>query len=160
MLVYVKTGLAETKFEPSAAAVVLDQRGCRYDPGVIALQVGQRFEIRNSDATLHNVHSLPSNSRGFNIGMPNKDMSAVRKFEASEVFVRIKCDVHPWMATYVGVVDHPFFAVTQGDGNFELRGLPAGDYTIEAAHPTLGVRTGTVSVADDAPATLAFKFSG
>jgi hypothetical protein len=123
------------------------------------VQVGQAFEIRNSDETLHNVHAMPETSEGFNIGMPHKGMSAVRKFATPEVLVRIKCDVHPWMAAYVGVVPHPFHAVSGEDGTYEIANLPAGQYTVEAVHYDLGGHVEKITVADGGEAKADFRFS-
>ncbi len=157
--VHVKSDqLAAAGPAPEQAAVI-DQQGCRYRPRVLGVQVDQPLEFRNSDTTLHNVHAVPEQSKGFNIGMPTKGMTAVRKFSTPEVFVRIKCDVHPWMAAYVGVVTHPYFAVTGADGTFRIANVPVGKHTIEAAHPTLGRQTETVIVQADGEVTADFAFS-
>ena len=97
VFVYVKEGLGDQKFDAPAAPAVLDQHGCMYSPRVLGLMVGQELEIRNSDATLHNVHSLAEKSKQFNNAMPMKGMTIKRKFTEPEVMVRFKCDVHPWM---------------------------------------------------------------
>jgi len=159
VVVHVKSGLGGSPFAVLETPVVLDQRHCLYSPRVLAVQAGQPLEIRNSDNTLHNVHAVPERARGFNIGMPGAGRSAVRKFNEPEVFVRIKCDVHPWMAAHVAVVDHPYFAVTGDDGRFELEGLPTGEYTVEAVHPSLGASSETVTVSGDADSEIAFAFS-
>jgi plastocyanin len=144
---------------PPEQAVVIDQEKCRYRPRVVGVQVDQPLEFRNSDITLHNVHAVPELSKGFNIGMPTKGMTSTRKFSTPEVFVRIKCDVHPWMAAYVGVVAHPYYAVTGSDGAFRIANVPAGEQTVEAAHPTLGTKSQTVSVPADGEVTVDFTFS-
>ncbi len=159
VFVYIKEGLGDQAFETPKAPVVLDQVGCMYTPRVIGAQVGQTIEIRNSDATLHNVHSLPKNSKQFNQAMPIKDSKIKKKFTAAEVMIRIKCDVHPWMAAYVGVLEHPFFAVSSEDGSFSIANVPAGTYTVEAWHERLGVKSGSVTVADDGSATVDFSFA-
>ena len=120
--------------------------------------VGQELEIRNSDATLHNVHALPTASKPFNNAMPMKGMTIKRKFTAPEVMVRVKCDVHPWMAAYIGVLPHPFFAVSGEDGAFTIANVPPGTYTIEAWHEKMGTQTASVTVADGAAATADFTF--
>jgi plastocyanin len=158
VFVYVSKGI-DAQYAAPKAAVILDQQRCAYVPKVLGLQVGQPLEIRNSDQTLHNVHALPEKSDGFNIGMPQKGMSAVRKLSVPEILVRIKCDVHPWMAAYVGVVAHPFHAVTAEDGTYELSGLPAGEYTIAAVHYDLGGHVEKVTLAEGAAATVDFTFS-
>ena len=153
--VYIKSGLAKAYPVPSEV-VTLNQVACNYTPNVLGAMAGQPIEITNSDSTLHNVHSLPENSKGFNLGMPTKGMKSTRKFAEPEIFVRIKCDVHPWMETYVGVTDNPFHAVTSADGSFEIIGVPPGEYEIEAAHPRTGRATATVTVESGGSATAEF----
>ena len=159
VFVYVKEGVSGYQHETPKAPVMLDQAGCMYSPRVSGAQVGQTIQILNSDTTLHNVHALPKASKQFNSAMPMKGMKIKKRFTAPEVMVRIKCDVHPWMAAYVGVLDHPFHAVTGTDGSYSIDGLPAGTYTIEAWHERLGAQTSTVTVADGAAASANFSFS-
>jgi plastocyanin len=158
VFVYIKEGLGDQKFEiPAGDKPHIDQVGCMYTPRVIGVMAGQEFEFRNSDPTLHNVHALPASSRPFNNAMPMKGMTIKRKFTAPEIMVRVKCDVHPWMAAYVGVLSHPFFAVSGEDGSFTIANVPAGTYTIEAWHEKMGTQTASVTVADGA-ATADFTF--
>ncbi len=147
VFVYVKTGLEGKKFPPSTTAVVLDQQGCLYNPLVFGIQVGQTLTIQNSDDTSHNVHALATKNKEFNFGQPTKGMKNEQKFDKQEVLLKFKCDVHDWMTSYAGVVDHPFFAVTKEDGSFKISGLPPGDYTIAAVHPKAGEQTAKVKVA-------------
>ncbi len=148
VFVYVKEGAAKTA--PTAdATTVLDQVGCEYTPYVMGVQTGQKFQIRNSDPGLHNVHAMPkpgSGNKEFNLGQPVKGMVTTKSFDNPEILVRFKCDVHPWMFAYVGVVEHPYFAVTDKDGNFKITGLPAGKYTVEAYHLKAGVKTAEITV--------------
>jgi plastocyanin len=132
--VYVKKGLEGKKFEVPKTTAVLDQKGCQYQPHVLGVMVGQDLLIRNSDDLLHNVHALPFNNREFNFGQPQKGMEEKKQFTTPEVMVKVKCDIHPWMSAWIGVLDHPFHAVTGPDGNFKIEGLPAGKYTIEVWH--------------------------
>lgn len=146
--VYIKMGLEGRVYPAPEASVVLDQQGCRYHPHVIGIQVGQPLEIINNDSTLHNVHALPKASQEFNLGMPIKGMKIKKFFSAPEMGAKFKCDVHPWMSAYAGVVAHPFFAVTGDDGSFELKNLPAGQYTLAVWHEHLGEKEITVSVSE------------
>jgi hypothetical protein len=114
--------------------------------------------ISNSDATLHNVNAAPKNNRAFNFGQPASVPAVARTFDKPEVMIPLRCDVHGWMNAYVGVVAHPFFAVTKDDGRFEIKGLPAGTYTIEAWHEQLGTQTQSVTVDAQAPAKVAIAF--
>jgi len=155
---YVKEGLRGS-FPAPTTPVVLDQTGCRYQPHVVGLQINQPLEIHNSDATLHNVNAKPHANKPFNVAQPVQGMKTVKKFETSEVMVGFKCNVHPWMRAYVGVVEHPFFAVSDDTGAFTLSGLPAGTYVIEAWHEQYGTQSQTISVADGEQASLGFTFS-
>jgi plastocyanin len=156
VFVHVKEGLDPAySFEVPSAPVVLDQKGCIYTPRVIGVRAGQGFEVLNSDDTLHNVHALPLANQEFNSS--HKKVS--RTFTVPEVMVRFKCDVHPWMAAYVGVVAHPFFAVTDAAGAFEITGLPPGTYTLEAWHERFGTKTSTVRVDPKGSQTAAFSFA-
>lgn len=125
---------------------LLDQMGCLYAPQVIALQVGQTLVIRNSDATLHNVRVEPTVNRGFNLGQPLAGIQSRRSFDAPEVGIPVRCDIHGWMTASIHVLDHEFFAVSGEDGSFEVPPLPPGDYEVEAWHPALGTSTRRVSV--------------
>jgi len=157
VFVYVKEGLAGQKFDSPAEPVVFDQKGCRYEPRVFGIMVNQPFEILNSDSTLHNVHSLAKASKEFNLGMPIQGMKLTQKFTAPEIMVKIKCEVHPWMAAYGGVVDHPFYAVTGDDGTFTIKDLPPGAYVLEAWHEKFGTQTATVKVPEATEAHFTFK---
>jgi plastocyanin len=155
VFVHVKQGLDPAySFEIPSAPAVLDQKGCIYTPRVIGVRAGQPLEVLNSDDTLHNVHSLPRENQEFNTSAKRVN----RTFTVPEVMVRFKCDVHPWMAAYVGVVAHPFFAVTDASGAFELKGLPPGTYTLEAWHERFGTRTVTVTIDPKGSQTATFSF--
>ena len=159
VFVYVKSGLEGKIFEPVSQPAVLDQKGCHYDPHVFGLQVNQPLDIVNSDTTLHNVHGMPTQSKEFNLGMPLQGMKLTRKFDKPEVMVKFKCDVHPWMHAYIGVLEHPFWGATGDDGTFTLKNLPAGTYTIEAWHEKYGTQTQSVTVDETGTATADFTFT-
>jgi plastocyanin len=158
--VYVKDGLDPAyAFPIPSSPAVLDQRGCLYTPRVVGVRAGQTLEILNSDATMHNVHAMPMTNQDFNQGMAVKDTKMTHTFTAPEVMVRFKCNVHPWMSAFVGVVAHPFFAVTDATGAFSFKGLPPGTYTIEAWHERFGKRTATITVAAKQSQTASFTFA-
>ena len=113
-----------------STSVELDQKGCVYYPHVFGIQAGQELLIKNSDATLHNIHSMPKKNREFNFAMPKVVKTKKSKFDKSEDPFYIKCDVHPWMKTWVLVSDHPYYAVTDSNGNYEIKGVPAGTYDV------------------------------
>lgn len=157
VFVYIKEGVTG-KFETPKEAVQFNQVGCAYTPKVLGLMTGQQLEILNSDDTLHNVHALPTQSQGFNLGMPIKGMKLKKSFAKSEVMIKVKCEVHPWMGAYIGVLDHPFFAVTGEDGSAKINNLPAGEYTVEAWHEKYGTQTQKITVTDqDQEVSFAFK---
>jgi plastocyanin len=158
--VWVKAGLPNATWTPPASAAVLEQDGCVYLPHVIGAMVGQKLEIRNSDLTNHNVHSLAEANESWNISQPPKGDSLIKTFTRQEVMIPMKCNVHPWMKAYVGVVSHPFFAVTGDDGSFTIRGLPPGTYTIEAWHETYGRQTQQVTVGPKESKSVEFTFRG
>lgn len=158
--VYVKEGLDPSYgFDVPTATVTLDQKGCVYSPRVFGLRAGQPLEIVNSDPTLHNVHALPMANLEFNKGFPFQGMREKRTFTVPEVMVRFKCEVHQWMSAYVGVMAHPFFAVSAADGTFEMKGLPPGTYTLGAWHEKFGTRTGTVTIGDRETKQISFSFA-
>lgn len=160
VFIHVKAGLEGKTFDTPTTPVVMDQKGCHYTPHVFGLQVNQPLQIMNSDSTLHNVHGMPKETKEFNLGMPIQGMKVERKFDKPEVLVKFKCDVHPWMNAYIGVVDNPFYAVTGEDGSFKISNLPAGKYTIEAVHEKYGAKTVDIEVTDAAPATADFSYAG
>jgi hypothetical protein len=147
VLVYLK-GLPEAAdMTPTSENPMLDQEGCIYKPRVFGVMVNQKFRIRNSDQLMHNVHALPKKNKEFNFAQPVRGQVNERTFTEAEVLVRIKCDVHPWMNAYVGVLPHRFFTVTDEDGQFRLPGIPTGKFTLEAAHPKGGVVSQEIEIA-------------
>jgi plastocyanin len=162
VFVYVKSGLPATqKYTAPATPVVVDQDGCRYRPHVLGVMVGQAVEIRNSDPLLHNIKATgrAAASNRFNISQPRAGMKTTRTFSASEVMVPLECNVHGWMNAFVGVLPHPFYAVTGTDGAFSIKGLPPGTYTVEAWHEKFGTRTATVTVAGTETKTADLTFA-
>jgi plastocyanin len=160
VLVHVVKGLPAGKTWPvPKEPVVMDQDGCQYSPHVMGIMVGQTFKVLNSDGILHNVHALPKVNRPFNMAMPPTRKEAEHTFAKAEGMFTIKCDVHPWMHSYLGVFADPFFAVTKKDGKFSIPDLPAGTYEIEAWHEKLGTQKATVTVGASGTKTVEFKFS-
>jgi len=120
----------------SAAPLVVDQKGCEYIPYVGAVQTGQKITVKNSDPVLHNVHTTPTvaGNKEDNKAQMAGAADLTFEFAKEENFLRFKCDVHPWMFSYITVVDHPYFAVTGKDGAFTIKDVPPGKYTIVAMH--------------------------
>ncbi len=161
VLVYVSAGVTGT-FPVPTEPWVLDQKGCQYHPHVWGVRAKQKGEILNSDATNHNVHPLPKNSKAANQGMPNKGDKRPLAFSKAEFAppVQIKCDVHPWMTAFCGVFDHPFFAVTDDQGNFKIGGLPPGKYTLTSWHEKYGEQKKDVEVAAKDSKAVDFDYKG
>jgi len=158
VFVYIRDGVDSPTYDVPTAPVVLDQRGCQYSPRVLGVRVGQRLEILNSDPALHNTHGRPAANREFNIGQPIQGMRYTHVFTQPEVMVPLESDVHRWMAAFVGVMAHPFFAVSGPDGSFTIAGVPPGRYTLEAWHERFGSVTRTVTVDRGQVATVSLTF--
>jgi plastocyanin len=159
IFVRISEGVPSKDYAAPSTAAVLNQEGCRYVPHVSGIMVGQDLKILNSDGLLHNIHALPKVNQEFNQAMPGSVTETVKKFSKPETAFKIKCDVHPWMAAYISVLDHPFFDVTEKDGKFTIANVPAGSYTIEAWHEKLGTQTAKVTVSGDEAQTSDFTFS-
>jgi len=159
VFVYVKSGLPARQWPVPKTAVALDQKGCVYSPRVLGVMTGQDLEITNNDPSMHNVHPLPKNNTEWNSSQAPKGEKMIKQFEKEDIMIPFKCNVHPWMKAYVGVVSHPFYAVTGDDGGFSLKGLPPGNYTLEAWHEKLGTQEIKVSVAakDSKSADFSYK---
>jgi hypothetical protein len=158
VFVYVKDGLGNYVFDVPTDVVTIDQKSCRYHPHVFGMRVGQKLQIVNNDPTLHNIHALPKNNQEFNNGQPIQGMKMDHVFTSKEVMVPFKCDVHGWMNAYVGVLDHPYFATSDKDGKFEIKGLPPGTYTIEAWHEKMGPMTQMVTIGPKESKEVNFTF--
>lgn len=161
VLVYVKeskSGSLSDNYDTPKEAAVIDQKGCVYVPHVLGVMVGQQLDILNSDGTLHNIHALPKVNKEFNKAMPRSKKQMSVTFDKVEAPFKIKCDVHPWMGAFLGVFDHPYFAVTDDSGSFTISNLPPGKYVVEAWHEKLGSQTVDLTV-DESGATQNFTFT-
>ncbi len=158
VLVRVTKGAAGNYETPKMDAVV-DQNGCMYRPRVQVVMAGQTIQIKNSDQTLHNVHTYKGASTLFNQAQIPGMGPMTKKFSDGGQIIKFKCDVHPWMTGYVAVVTNPFATVSGPDGSFSIENLPPGTYTLEAWHERLGTRTAEVTVSENEPAKAAFDFA-
>jgi hypothetical protein len=156
--VYIKSGLEGKNFEPPTTPVVIDQRGCWFHPRVLGIQTNQPLQVINSDPVTHNIHPMAEVNREWNHSQGPGDPPITRKFLKPEVMIPVKCNIHSWMHTYIGVLDHPYFAVTAPDGSFEIKNLPAGTYTIAVWQEKLGTQEQTVTVSPQQSATAEFTF--
>ncbi len=158
VVVYVKTGLDNYSFDVPKDSVVLAQKGCLYDPHVVALMAGQTLEVVNDDQTTHNIHPMPKDNREWNTLQPPGAAPIDNSFARAEVAIPVKCNVHPWMKSYIAVFKNPFFFVTTKDGKFDLKGLPPGTYTIEAWHERFGTVDQQVTIGPKESKTISFSF--
>ena len=149
VLVFITEGL-NIDYSPPEEPMVIDQKGCIYSPHVVGIMAGQQLDILNNDGTLHNIHALPKVNKEFNKAQPRSKKKLSVKFEKPEAPFKVKCDVHPWMGAYIGVFDHPCFAVSGDDGTYIISDLKPGEYVIEAWHEKLGSQTANVTVSDSA----------
>lgn len=158
--VYLSAGVDASKAPKAPSTpVVFDQKGCVYHPVVFGIRAGQPLKILNSDPTLHNVHSLAkvNKSDNFNNGMV-QGQELTKSFKKPETMVKVKCDVHSWMVAYVGVMDHPYFAVTDQNGQFTIKDVPPGKYTLTAWHQKFDAKTAEVTVADGGSQTVDLSY--
>jgi len=157
VFVYIKQ--INGSFPPSTTPVVIDQRGCQYHPHVLAVQVGQPLQIKNSDNALHNIHALPIINSQFNEGQPVQGMVSTKKFDKPEIMpFKVKCDVHGWMKAWMAVMPHPFYAVSQANGSYTISNLPPGNYTLVAWHEKYGAKEQQIAVAAKESKAVNFTF--
>jgi len=156
--VYVKAGAEKYTFATPADPVVLDQDGCMYKPHVLGIMTGQTLKIVSSDPTTHNIHPMPKDNREWNMSQAPGAAPIEQKFARPEIMVPVKCNQHPWMRAWIGVTSNPFFAVSGTDGTFTVKGLPPGDYTIEAWTATFGTQEQKVTLGAKETKTVDFKF--
>lgn len=154
--VYLKS--VDGKFDPPAEPALLNQKGCEYKPHVQGIIKGQTLNIQNSDETMHNIHCLAKVNKEFNFGQPTPSIRT-QVFRRAEGAIKIKCDVHPWMVSYLHVMDHPFFATTASDGTFTIENVPAGTYTLVAWHEKMGEHEQEITVGDDDLGDISFTMS-
>jgi hypothetical protein len=158
-LVYIKDGLGGRVFAVPTTSVVLDQKGCIFIPRILAAQTDQPLNMLNSDPLAHNVHGLPKNSSAWNFSLGVKGASRTMSVAKPEAMIEMKCDIHPWMRAYLGVFDHPYFALSAADGRFTLKDLPPGNYTIEAWHERFGVQSQQVTLGAKETKEIEFVFA-
>jgi plastocyanin len=157
VVVYVSDGLGSRTFQPPQQPATLEQKGCQYRPHVLALQANQKLDVVNSDETTHNIHPNPSNNREWNMTQPH-GVPLEQTFAREEIAIPVKCNVHPWMRGFIAVLKHPYFAVTDKNGSFDVKDLPPGTYTITAWQEKLGTQSQKVTVGGGEAKTLDFTF--
>jgi len=168
VFIYVKEGtveggkkLADYAWDTPTAPLKLDQNGCHYVPHVMGVMVNQKIQITNSDATQHNIHWTPKNNPEWNQSQPNGAPPIEKTFGRSEILVPVKCNQHPWMRSYIGVLKHPLFDVSKDTGAYEIKGVPPGKYTVVAwREGGAAEKTMEVTVTANGAAKADFSFGG
>ena len=158
--IWVKSGLPAGRWPVPSEPAKLDQDGCVYVPHVLGIMTGQPLEISNSDPMNHNVHAESTINTAWSESQAPRAEKKFKRFEKQEILIPVTCGVHPWMRSYIGVVDHPFFAVTGEDGSFAIKGLPPGNYTVEAVHESLGRKEMNIVVSANERKELRFTYAG
>lgn len=160
VFIYLKSGLEGKTFAVPATPVVIDQKGCWFHPRVMGIQTGQTLQVTNSDPVTHNIHPLAQINRDWNHSQGQGDAPLARRFIKPEVMIRVKCNIHSWMHAFIGVVEHPYFAVTGPDGSFEIQNIPPGDYVVEAWQEKLGTQEQKITVTPSGKIGTNFTFKG
>ena len=158
VLVYVKGGLEGKTFAVPGQPAVLDQDGCVYKPHVLGIQARQTLRVVTSDNSTHNIHPIPKVNREWNVSQPPGADPIPQTFSRPESSIPVKCNQHPWMRAYIHVLSHPFYSVSGEEGAFTLKGLPPGNYEIEAVHEQYGALTQQVTVAANKATSADFRF--
>jgi hypothetical protein len=157
--VYVKSGLAGKKFDVPKTPVMMQQQTCRYNPHVTGIMVGQDLLIKSGDPVVHIPHVNPKSNKEWGFSQSKLGEERTKQFTAPEVMVRLICDVHQWMEAWIGVLEHPFWAVTDAAGRFEIKGLPPGKYVIETWHEHYQPVTQEIEIGSSAPKLLPFELT-
>jgi plastocyanin len=156
--VYIEKGLEGKVFETPATPIVVDQRGCWFRPRVLGIQTGQVLQVVNSDPVTHSIHPMAQINREWNHSQGPGDEPIGRKFPKPEIMVPVKCNIHSWMHAYIGVLEHPYFAVSKEDGTFTIANLPAGTYTLAVWQEKLGTQRQQVTVTSGQSTVARFTF--
>jgi hypothetical protein len=159
VFVYVKDSLPAGSYPVPSQPVVLDQQNCRYVPHVMGVMAKQPFKITNTDQADHNIHDMPSNNPSWNESQMPTDQPIMKAFPNPEMMVPLQCNQHPWMRAYVNVMPNPYYAVSGQDGTFEIKNLPAGEYTLAAVHERFGEKTMKIKVEPKQTAKADFEYT-
>ena len=158
VIVFVSDGLGDRTFDSPSQPMKIEQKGCVYQPHVVAMRANQELQVINEDKTTHNIHPLPRNNPEWNKSQP-PGLNLEVSFPRPEIAIPVKCNIHPWMKSYIAVFKHPYFVVTGKNGHFELDNLPAGTYTLEAWHEKLGTATQQITIGGAETKEVKFVFN-
>ncbi len=163
VFVYVKSGPPAAMQAGGGAMkpVVLDQKGCQYVPHVIGVMQGGSVEFKNSDPTMHNIHTMPTvvGNETVDVSQGPRGTPVTKQFAKPEMMMPVRCNNHPWMNAFINVSATPFFAVTDANGTFSLAGLPPGEYVIGAVQEKMGEKTIPVTVGAGGVGKADFSFA-
>lgn len=157
--VYIAKGTGNLSATTPANPVTLTQTGCRYEPHVLGIMVGQPLQVVTSDPTTHNIHVTPKEGRSWNVTQQPGSPPITSKFSHAEIMIPVRCNVHPWMEAYIGAVSNPYYAVTGDDGSFEIQGVPAGEYTLDIWTATFGTQERQATVRPGEKVMIDFTFA-
>lgn len=159
--VYISNGTGDLSAHAPANSVTLSQKGCFYEPHVLGIMVGQPLQVVTVDPTAHNIHiSATKGNRDWNVTQQPGTPSVTTKFSQPAIMVPVHCNIHPWMEAFIGVVTNPYYAVTGDDGNFTIKGVPPGDYTLSVWTATFGTQERAVTIHAGESASADFTFTG
>lgn len=158
-VVYLKGDFSQFTFDTPQAPVTITQKGCMYDPHVLALETGQSLQVINADPVTHNIHPVPKDNREWNESQPPGAAPVDQSFAHEEIAIPVKCNIHPWMKAYIAVFGSPYFEVTGKDGSFDLKNVPPGTYTVVAWQELYGTREQTVTIGPKESKTMQIKFN-
>ena len=159
VVVYLQGDFSQYKFDEPQSPVTIDQKGCMYEPHVLALRTGQTLDVVNSDPVTHNIHPVPKDNREWNQSQPPGSSPIMQSFAREEVAIPVKCNVHPWMKAYIAVLGNPYFEVTGKDGSFDLKDVPPGTYKLIAWHELYGTQEQDVTIGPKESKTITLTFN-
>ncbi len=159
VVVYLKGDFSQYKFDNPQTPITIMQKGCMYEPHVLALETGQSLQVVNADPVTHNIHPVPKDNREWNESQPPGAAAIDQSFAHEEIAIPVKCNIHPWMKAYIAVFGDPYFVVTGKDGSFDLKNVPPGTYTLVAWHELYGPQEQTVTVGPKESKTIQIKFN-
>lgn len=140
-------------------STTIDQKNCEYSPRILLFPAGTRVAIENNDGILHNTNVVAEKNPSFTVAQPKFRRVVERRIDEPEMPMRVRCDVHSWMASWWIAQEHPYYAVTKADGTFALSDIPPGNYTLELWHETLGRTTQPVTVNPNAETRVSLELT-
>ena len=159
VVVYLQGDFSAYSFPKAPASMKVDQEGCIYTPHVVAVMTGDPLEVTNKDAVTHNINAISKSRQGWNETQVQGGAPIVRSFSKEEIPMTVKCNMHPWMRFYLAVVNDPYFQVTGKDGQFALRNIPPGSYTLTAWHEIFGTKKQTIVIQPKQEQTVSITFT-